>query len=222
VDDVLTRSAAHAGFALHLSSSNKQGYFRYHYSKGTKIKKDLQVGMCPCYYRLIRLGDLSYKFGKFHVTQNYQLIPSAFAEIVLSDEIRDYIRELHHVKISPMKIQFALQAKGMSLSKVQIYNICRPGHLAEFGSISVELIRYMESEQALAVDHRERTESSHASDCFWHVVLTARLANTGSERIGAQEKCRTCHGFGHQPRKCPCPATVRDLILSDENELEIT
>jgi hypothetical protein len=28
VDELLTRSAVHAGFALHLSSSSKQGYFR--------------------------------------------------------------------------------------------------------------------------------------------------------------------------------------------------
>jgi hypothetical protein len=66
-----------------------------------------------------------------------------FTEILLSDELRDYVPESHSIGMSSLKIQLALDARGISLSSAQIHNISRPAQVSAFGDSSAELINYV-------------------------------------------------------------------------------
>jgi hypothetical protein len=58
--EVIMRSAARLGFALHLSSSSKQPDIRFHCYKGAKQSKNRQPNACPSCYRLIRQAKVTY------------------------------------------------------------------------------------------------------------------------------------------------------------------
>jgi hypothetical protein len=152
---VLTKSAAQAGFALHLSTSSKQPFVRFHCYKGSKSIKNQPFGTCPCYYRLKRQSDFSYRFGRCDVRHNHGLFPEAFADILLSGELRDYVQELHRIGVPPLKIQLALQARGVRLSCGQVHNICRPGHLRAFEESSAELMNLVRHEGGHVAEYRE-------------------------------------------------------------------
>jgi hypothetical protein len=77
------------------------------------------------------------------VDHNHDLFPLAFADLLLSDELRDYVQELRRIGVSPLKIQFARQARGVLLSSGQIHNTCRPRYLKVFTDFSAELMNYV-------------------------------------------------------------------------------
>jgi hypothetical protein len=97
---VLIKSAARLGFALHLSSSSKQPYIRWHCYKGTKPSKNAPAEACPCFYRLIRSEDFSYHFGRCEVRHNHPLVPVTFAGARLSEDLREYVQELRQIVAS--------------------------------------------------------------------------------------------------------------------------
>jgi hypothetical protein len=159
---VITRSAAQLGFALHLSSSSKQPYVRFHCYKGGKSSKTRQPNMCPCSYRVIRQEDYSYRFGKCEVAHNHELLPAAFADLLLSDEMREYVQELHRIGVSPLKIRLALEARGVQVSSGQIQNICKPGCLQAFTDSSAELINFVVSNGGSFCTYDERIREEYA------------------------------------------------------------
>jgi hypothetical protein len=105
--------------------------------------KGRQGNICPCSYRLIREADFSSRFGRCEVEHDHRLFPAAFADLLLSDEMCDYVQDLRRIGVSPLKIQLALQARGVHLSCGQIHNLCGPGCFAAFTDSSAELISWV-------------------------------------------------------------------------------
>jgi hypothetical protein len=153
---VITRSAARLGFALHLSSSSKQPYVRFHCYKGGKPAKARAPELCRCSYRLVRQPDCTYRFGRCEVAHNHERVPAAFADLLLSDEMREYVAELHRIGVPPLKIQLALEARGVLLSSPQIQNMCKPGHLKAFTDSSEGLIGWVINNGGSVVTYQEQ------------------------------------------------------------------
>jgi hypothetical protein len=39
------------------------------------------------------------------MAHNYPLMPETFSDILLSDELREYVQEVHHIGVTPLKFQ---------------------------------------------------------------------------------------------------------------------
>jgi hypothetical protein len=152
---VRTRSAAQAGFGLHLSTSSKQPYVRFHCYKGSKSIKDQPFETCPCHYLLRRQSVFSYRFGRCDVGHNHGRFPEAFADIRLSHELRDDVQELHRIGVSPLKIELALHARGVRLSYGHIHKSCRPGHLKAFEESSAEFMNMLRHAGGQVAEYQE-------------------------------------------------------------------
>jgi hypothetical protein len=72
--------------------------------------------------------------------------------------MRDYIQELRCIGVPPLKIQLALQARGVHLSCGQIHNLCRPGCLAAFTYSSSELISWVVDHGGACYSYDERIQ----------------------------------------------------------------
>jgi hypothetical protein len=86
---VIARSAARLGFALHLSASSKQPYLRFHCDNGEKPTKVRAPDLSCCFCRLIHQPDCSYRFGLCQVAHNNDRVPAAFAVLLVSDRFRE-------------------------------------------------------------------------------------------------------------------------------------
>jgi hypothetical protein len=137
---VITRSAARLGFALHASTSLKQPYVRFHCSKAGKPAKVRAPELCGCSYRLIRQPDCTSHFGRCQVAHNHDRLPAAFADLLASDRLREYVAELHRIGGPPVHIQMALEGRGVRISSPPNPNMYKPGHVHAFGASSAVLI----------------------------------------------------------------------------------
>jgi hypothetical protein len=140
---VISRSAARLGFGLHLSSSSKQPDVRFHCYKGGKQSKARHENICGCSDRLNRARDFSYHFGRCEGEHDHELFPAAFADLLLSDDRRDYVQEWCRIGVALLTIQWALQARGRQPSSVQIHNRRRSRCLQAFTDSSAELINWV-------------------------------------------------------------------------------
>jgi hypothetical protein len=77
------------------------------------------------------------------MAHNHPLLPKAFSDILLSDELREYVQERHRIRVTLLKIQMALEARRVRLLSAQIHRICKPGHIEAFGDSSAALMSLM-------------------------------------------------------------------------------
>jgi hypothetical protein len=80
----------------------------------------------------------------------------------VSDELRDYVAELHRIGVPPLQIQLALEARGILLSSPQIQNMCKPGHLQAFTGSPAGLISWVMSNGGSVHTYEERIHAETA------------------------------------------------------------
>jgi hypothetical protein len=94
------------------------------------------------------------------VAQIHHLLPETFSDILLSDELLEYVQELHRIGVPPLKIQMVLEARGVRVSSAQIHHICKPSHLEAFGDSSAALVSLIRDVHGNLAEYEESFHQS--------------------------------------------------------------